>query len=88
MPFARAATGELALLYAKPRKATVVAGSDGVLWALDRAGFRLAHSQRGTGHDLLKVLGSMSILSSLEVAQLQAVRDAMTPASFAEGELV
>ena len=62
--------GELALLYAKPRKATVVAGSDGIVWALDRAHFRLAHASKGAGgHTLTKVLAGMPIFSSLEVAQ-------------------
>ena len=79
--------GELALLYAKPRKATVVAASTGVVWALDRAGFRLAHSWSGK-HDLTKVLGGMPIMSSLAIGQLQDVRDAMTEVSFEQGETV
>jgi len=32
--------GELALLYNMPRAATVQAGSDGALWAMDRQTFR------------------------------------------------
>ena len=36
--------GELALMYAAPRQASVVASTDGVLWALDRANFRKASS--------------------------------------------
>jgi hypothetical protein len=32
--------GELALMYAKPRNATIMAAEPGVLWALDRLGFR------------------------------------------------
>eukprot|EP00966_Prymnesium_polylepis_P285823 6602693-Prymnesium_polylepis.1 len=56
-------------------QATVVAGSDGVVWALDRAHFRLAHASKGAGgHTLTKVLAGMPIFSSLEVAQHQARR--------------
>ena len=32
--------GELALMYSKPRAATVTAAKDGVLWAMDRRSFR------------------------------------------------
>ena len=33
--------GELALMYAKPRAASVVANTEGKLWSLSRVGFRL-----------------------------------------------
>ena len=37
--------GELALMYAKPRAATVRCAQAGVLWGLDRAGFRTVQTQ-------------------------------------------
>ena len=43
--------GELALMYAKPRQASVVASTDGVLWGLNRVNFRKASA----GRDMLKV---------------------------------
>ena len=51
--------GELALMYAKPRQASVVAKSEGVLWGLDRANFRRASH----GGNLLKVLRSVQVVA-------------------------
>ena len=67
--------GELALMYAKPRQASVVASSDGVLWGLNRANFRRASNK---GNDMLKVLRSVAVFASLRIDQLQDLRDAMT----------
>ena len=67
--------GELALMYAKPRQASVVASSDGVLWGLNRANFRRASNK---GNDMLKVLRSVAVFASLRIDQLQDLRNAMT----------
>ena len=48
--------GELALMYAKPRAASVVALEDSVLWRLGRSGFRRVQSMNTSKGDLLKVL--------------------------------
>ena len=68
--------GELALLYGRPRAASVVAKSKGKLWRLARAGFRLvqAHSKGG---DIMPVLRRVEAFKALRFTELQQVRDAM-----------
>ena len=79
--------GELALMYAKPRAATVVANEDGMLWRLGRGGFRTVQSAIG-GTDVTKVLRNVAVFSSLGVAHLQQLRDHMKMATFEDGECV
>lgn len=79
--------GELALMYAKPRAASVVAKSAGRLWKLGRAGFRSVQSKLGRG-DLTKVLRKVDVFSSLSFGQLQQIRDSMTEVSAAEGDSI
>ena len=55
--------GELALMYAKPRAATVKCSTAGLLWGLDRAGFRTVQ-QHSAGHDATRVRG-VALLSPL-----------------------
>ena len=48
--------GELALMYAKPRGATVKCLKGGILWSVDRTGFREAQKTSSIGTDVLKTL--------------------------------
>ena len=50
------AFGELALMYAKPRAAGVVAKTDGQLWKMDRNAFRRLQSSARRDVDLTKVM--------------------------------
>ena len=79
--------GELALLYAKPRAASVVASEEGTLWGLDRRGFRSVQ-MFSTGVDLTKLLRKMDILSSLPFNSLQLLMNAMQEVSYHGGEYV
>ena len=79
--------GELALMYAKPRAASVAARTDGVLWGLGRANFRKVQTW-SNAIDLLKLLRSVTIFEMLRVDQLQELRDAMTEEKVDEGEYV
>ena len=79
--------GELALMYAKPRAATVKCASAGLLWGLDRAGFRTVQ-QHSAGNDATRVLRSVALLSPLRFDQLQAVRDHMADATFEAGTVI
>ena len=82
--------GELALMYAKPRAASVVGRVAGTLWRLGRAGFRLAQtlptSGGHSGQDLTRVLSKVDVFSSLRFDQLQALRDALIESTHAEGD--
>jgi CRP-like cAMP-binding protein len=79
--------GELALMYSKPRAATVTAETDGSLWAMDRRSFR-AILMKSSSESLVKTLRSVKILSSLSVSQLQRLQDKLSEMSFKEGEFI
>ncbi len=79
-----ASFGELALLYSKPRAATVVARTDGWLWSLSREDFRAALqavvASGGAGRDvapLVKALRGVEVLQCLSGSQLATVAAAM-----------
>eukprot|EP00898_Chlorokybus_atmophyticus_P000853 jgi/Chlat1/1769/Chrsp134S02092 len=79
--------GDLALMYGKPREATVVARSDGVLWALDRVAFR-GIMRRYSPQLVLKVLRSVHILESLTQQQLRRLADILTEAKYNDKEYI
>lgn len=76
--------GELALMYSKPRAATVTADTAGVLWAMARSSFRRV-LMKSSAQTLTKVLRSVDILRSLSTAQLQRLQDILTEVQYADG---
>jgi len=79
--------GELALMYSKPRAATVTAAQDGVLWAMDRRSFR-SILMKSSAVSLTRTLRSVEILKSLKVGQLQRLQDLLTEVTFKDGDYV
>jgi len=79
--------GELALMYSKPRAATVVARSDGYLWALGRQTFRRMLIRK-PNQELIKALKKVDILSSLGRAQMQRLADTLKEVTFEDNELI
>ena len=79
--------GELALMYSKPRAATVTAVTDGVLWAMDRRSFR-SILMKSSAVTLTKTLRSVEVLKSLSVGQLQRLQDLLTECTYKDGEYV
>merc|ERR1740117_1652790 len=79
--------GELALMYSKPRAATVTAVKDGVLWAMDRRSFR-AILMKSSATSMVRTLRSVDVLKSMTVGQLQRLQDMLTEMSFADGDFV
>ena len=79
--------GELALMYSKPRAATVTAAKDGVLWAMDRRSFR-AILMKSSATSMVRTLRSVDVLKSMTVGQLQRLQDMLTEMSFADGDFV
>ncbi|GBF88184.1 phosphatase 2C and cyclic nucleotide-binding kinase domain-containing protein [Raphidocelis subcapitata] len=82
--------GELALLYGKPRAATVVAVSDGTLWRIGREAFRSAiRSQQSEPPALVvKALRSMELLAPLTVTQLQRLAEALKIEHYRDGDYI
>lgn len=79
--------GELALLYRKPRAATVVARRPGALWQLQRRAFKAA-LQRVVDPAVVAILRTVEILRCLNVSQLQLMVEMLTPVLFQEGEYI
>jgi len=79
--------GELALMYSKPRAATVTAAKDGVLWAMDRRSFR-AILMKSSATSMVRTLRSVDVLKSMTVGQLQRLQDMLTEMTFSDGESV
>jgi len=79
--------GELALMYSKPRAATVTSTTDGMLWAMDRRSFRSILMKSSTSNTI-KTLRSVEVLKSLSVGQLQRLADVLTEVTFKEGDYV
>jgi cAMP-dependent protein kinase regulator len=82
--------GELALMYNTPRAATIVATTEGVLWALDRKTFRriicdAASRKRQTYHDLLE---SVPMLAQLEPYERLNLADALERKRYSAGDVI
>ncbi|KAL9939444.1 hypothetical protein V8E36_001261 [Tilletia maclaganii] len=82
--------GELALLYAQPRAATIVSTSPCTLWALDRVTFRSIlmetnFRRRSMYESLLKDVSLFAGMSSAEIAKIS---DALEPRVYEPNEYV
>ena len=77
--------GELALMYSKPRAATVKAKTDGRLWALERNAFR-SILMKTPARRLIQVLKKVEVLKPLNRTDLQRMADLMTEEKYADGE--
>ena len=82
--------GELALMYNMPRSATVLAQTQGILWAMDRTSFRQivlksAFKKRKMYEELLE---SVPMLKSLDSYERMNVADALLPREFQEGDCI
>jgi CRP-like cAMP-binding protein/tRNA A-37 threonylcarbamoyl transferase component Bud32 len=82
--------GELALLYNCPRAATCLANTACRLWKVDQKTFRymLANNTNTQQKDVHDVLRKVPFLSELDNRDLIRISDALTTASFPEGERI
>lgn len=82
--------GELALMYNTPRAATIVATSEGILWALDRNTFRRillkAAAKKRKIHEAL--LESVPMLKEITDYERMNLADALQSKKFKDGERV
>ena len=68
--------GELSLMYGKPRAASVIALTDGMLWALDRRVFkRVVLRPKDIRREVIRILKKVELFKCLNVTQLQRLTD-------------
>jgi CRP-like cAMP-binding protein len=79
--------GELALMYGKPRAATVRADTVGALWAMDRKSFR-SILMKSSSLTLTRTLRAVAVLKSLSVGQLQRLQDLLTEVTFSPNQKI
>lgn len=79
--------GELAIMYDRPRAASVQAVTSGTLWAIDRKSFKKILMKSST-KALIRTLRSVEILKSLSVGQLQRLSDMLAEDTINPGEYV
>jgi len=82
--------GELALMYNMPRAATIVATTEGALWAMDRSTFRRivlknAYNKRKMFESLLE---NVPMLKFLDPYERMNIADALVTQKFEDGEQI
>jgi len=83
--------GELAMLYATPRAATLRARVDSQVWVIDRTSFKRAlvvEENPERLHEYVKVLGAVQTLSTLLLQERQALAQTLVEVQFDENEVI
>lgn len=82
--------GELALMYNTPRAATILAKTEGVLWAMTREVFRSIVLKKAFEKRRLyeELLNQVPILESLSAYERMSIADALRTKIFEDGDLV
>lgn len=82
--------GELALLYNMPRAATIKAGSEGSLWAMDRQTFRriLLKSAFKKRKMYETLIDSVPMLKALQTYERMNLADALVPKTYDASERI
>jgi len=80
--------GELALMYSAPRAASIIAQTDGHLWALHRYAFRQVLAQQSARQELLATLKKIDILKKLRTEDLSQLAAVMEEVTFGRGEMI
>ena len=79
--------GELALLYSKPRAASIACSGDGKLWRLHRTTFREV-VMKSSAQQLTKTLRGVEVLKFLTISQLQRLQDSLSESKVDAGKTV
>ncbi|DBA03214.1 TPA: hypothetical protein N0F65_003934 [Lagenidium giganteum] len=80
--------GELALIYSKPRAATVIATTNGALWGLDRLAFRSILMRGRPMRDVVQRLRQITMLRPLTVAQTNLIAEEMKTLTFEPNQVI
>ncbi|KAJ7533473.1 hypothetical protein O6H91_13G050700 [Diphasiastrum complanatum] len=87
-PKASSCFGDLALMYNKPRQASIRAVTEGTLWTLDREAFRGLLLMKYTHRSALKYLRRVEVLARLTLGQLVRLTDTLSELQFRDGETI
>ena len=78
--------GELALMYSAPRAASIIAVTDGQLWALHRYAFRQVLAQQSGRKELIHTLKTIEAFRKMKLTDIQNIAASMEEVTFARGE--
>jgi CRP-like cAMP-binding protein/serine/threonine protein phosphatase PrpC len=80
--------GELALMYSAPRAASIIAQTDGHLWALHRYAFRQVLAQQSGRQELITALRKMDIFKNYRSEEINNLAASMDEVTFGRGEMI
>uniref|UniRef100_A0A7S2E854 cGMP-dependent protein kinase n=1 Tax=Ditylum brightwellii TaxID=49249 RepID=A0A7S2E854_9STRA len=80
--------GELALMYSAPRAASIIAQTDGHLWALHRFAFRKVLLDKPERKELVQVLQRLTHFKDQDEEELKNVADSMEEITYGSGDTI
>mmetsp|Transcript_37713 Transcript_37713/g.67912 ORF Transcript_37713/g.67912 Transcript_37713/m.67912 type:complete len:741 (-) Transcript_37713:457-2679(-) len=80
--------GELALMYSAPRAASIIAQTDGRLWALHRYAFKNITSEQGPRKDAKKILKQIDVFKSFTHDELKDLASYLCEAKYGRGDTI
>ena len=80
--------GELALMYSAPRAASIIAQSDGLLWALHRYAFNKVIAEQSSRMEAEKVLKKIDLFKTLSSDSLKKLSSSLCEAKFSRGDVI
>jgi len=80
--------GELALMYSAPRAASIIAQTDGHLWALHRYAFRQVLAAQSGRQELVGTLRKMEVFKNLKSDEISNLAAVMEEVTFGRGEMI
>jgi len=80
--------GELALMYSAPRAASIIAQTDGQLWALHRHAFRKVLAEQSERRGLMKTLRKVEAFRALDKEEMETIAGAMEEATYERGRAI
>lgn len=80
--------GELALMHSAPRAASIIAQTDGLLWALHRYAFKKVISERTLRKDSVNMLKKLEAFKSFSSESLKDLSSSLCAVTFSPGDVI